>query len=426
MSDIDFSARKIHRNTQSIKIYVLILFFLLGGVTSLNSILIPKLKDVFSLGYLQAMLIEIVFFTCYLLISIPAGLLIQRCGYVYSICVGLLVMLLGCCIFIVTTKITTFAVFLLAICVLATGVVVIQVVANPLISLLGSPDTAASRLTFAQAFNSLGTTIFLYIGAIFILEGLSNIDVSSMSESMLIAYRSHEANLISQVYLTIAVILFLITLLFWTKRHCLLFLEKKSSPRFLTTLDLLKKPRFLFGTLCIPLYVGAEVAIGSVMVNYLMRSDTLHLMGVPAGQYTSIYWGSAMVGRFIGYKLLTRYASEKILSAFATIALSLVVISSYSTGFISGWSLIFVGLFNSIMFPTIFSLANFGLKDRMPEGSGIICTSISGSVIISLIFGYIADFANLRIALLIPAACYAVIVAYGIFCLYDRTKFEKG
>ncbi|XCE13644.1 sugar MFS transporter [Candidatus Liberibacter asiaticus] len=414
----------IARNIQCTKIYIFILFFLFGGITSLNSILVPKLQNSFSLTYLQAMLVEAIFFSCYFFFSIPAGMFIQRYGYIKGICTGLLIMSLGCILFTATIEITTFKVFLIALCILAIGVVIIQVALNPFISLLGDPNTAVSRLTFAQFFNSLGTAIFPYIGSVLMLGNLASPNTSMLADTMK-DYQTDTARVISQMYLVLAIILFLATWLCWMQRNSFAD-HKRNHISFLKTLDILANPRFTMGAVCIFLYVGAEVAIGSIMANYLIRHDTLHLDGISAGQHTAIYWGSAMIGRFIGTWILSRFSAEKTLCAFATTACSLVILSSYTTGFISGWSLIAVGLFNSIMFPTIFSLASASLEDQASGGSGIICTTISGGVIIPLGVGYLVDIASLRDAMFVPAVCYIIIAIYGIYCCYKENNFEQN
>ncbi|WP_240532038.1 sugar MFS transporter [Candidatus Liberibacter americanus] len=400
------------------------MFFLFGGVTSLNSILIPKLQSIFSLSYLQAMLVETVFFACYFLFSIPAGILMQKYGYMRSTCIGLMIMSFGCILLTATVHITIFTMFLIPICILAIGVVIIQVISNPLISLLGSSDTAASRITLAQTFNSLGTTIFPYIGSSFILKDFSNTSISSISKEEIITYHYNEASSISHIYLIIGIICLIVALLCWKKADYF-YHEIKKPIKFFENIEILRNRRFAFGTLSIFLYVGAEVSIGSIMVNYLMRSDTLDLNELSAGHYTAIYWGSAMIGRFIGYQLLSNYSTEKVLSIFSATAVCLSIISSHTTGWISGYSLISIGFFNSVMFPTIFYLASAGLKNKTPEGSGIICTAISGGVIVPLIFGYIADIKTLREALWIPAICYICISIYGILCFYSVNNFKN-
>ncbi|QTP63661.1 sugar MFS transporter [Candidatus Liberibacter africanus] len=408
-----------NRNIQYTKIYTFVLFFLFGGITSLNSILIPKLQNIFSLTYLQAMLVEAVFFSCYFFFSIPSGMFIQRYGYMKSICTGLVIISLGCMLFVITTYITTFSMFLSALYIVAIGVVMLQVALNPLVSLLGDPKTAASRLTFAQSFNSLGTVIFPYVGSILILNNFAGPETSKLANTI-IANQNHAAKVISQIYLTLAIFLVPIIFLYWGKRDCFTDYTAKHI-KFFKTLNMLAIPRFAMGTICIFLYVGAEVSIGSIMVNYLMRQDTLFLGGVSAGHHTAIYWGSAMIGRILGCWILYRFSTKKTLSAFAITACSLVMISSYTTGFISGWSLIAVGLCNSIMFPTIFSLANLNLKERVSEGSGIICTSISGGVIIPLVFGHLIDISSIRDAFFVPAICYMIIAIYAISCFYKKS-----
>lgn len=412
-------AHAVPANAASLQTFVFALFFIFGGITSLNDVIIPKLKDLFTLSYAQAMLVQSAFFAAYFIVSIPAAAIVRRIGYMRTAVVGLLTMTAGCLLFIPASSSGVFATFLIALFVLASGITIVQVVANPLISLLGAPQTAHSRLTFAQAFNSLGTTVFPYVGAILILGSLATVDASTLSGAALDAYRAEETRVVVQTYIGLAVALVIVAALVWHNRTKLV---ETPAPQvsILKAFELLKQPRFAFGAACIFLYVGAEVAVGSVIVNYLMESDVLGLGAEAAGKHVPLYWGGAMVGRFIGATLLRMFSPGKVLACAAGMTILLLLVSANSTGLVSGWSLLAVGLFNSIMFPTIFSLASEGLGERAAEGSGLICVAIVGGAIVPLITGHAADLVGLKMALAVPAICYAIILCFGIFARRPR------
>ncbi|MEW6022444.1 MAG: sugar MFS transporter [Pseudomonadota bacterium] len=412
-------AHAVPANAASLQTFVFALFFIFGGITSLNDVIIPKLKDLFTLSYAQAMLVQSAFFAAYFIVSIPAAAIVQRIGYMRTAVVGLLTMTAGCLLFIPASSSGVFATFLVALFVLASGITIVQVVANPLISLLGAPQTAHSRLTFAQAFNSLGTTVFPYVGAILILGSLATIDASTLTGAALDAYRAEETRVVVQTYIGLAIALVIVAALVWHNRKKLV---ETPAPKvsILKAFELLKQPRFAFGAACIFLYVGAEVAVGSVIVNYLMESNVLGLSAEAAGKHVPLYWGGAMVGRFIGAALLRMFSPGKVLACAASMTILLLLVSANTTGMVSGWSLLAVGLFNSIMFPTIFSLACEGLGERAAEGSGLICVAIVGGAIVPLITGHTADLVGLKMALIVPAICYAIIVCFGIFSRRPR------
>ena len=293
--------------------------------------------------------------------------------------------------------------------------VIVQVVSNPLISLLGKPATAHSRLTFAQAFNSLGTTVFPIVGSILILGSLAKVTADQLSGVELDAYRTAESQAIVNGYLGIAVALALIAAVVWLFRNALKG-EKHEASEGLAGLDLLKRPRFGFGALCIFLYVGAEVALGSLIVNYLMQAHVMGLAEQAAGKLIFVYWLGAMVGRFIGSAVLRFINPGKLLAIVACGAITLLIISTQSTGTLAGYSLLAVGLTNAIMFPTIFTLACEKLGSRAADGSGIINVAIVGGAVIPLLTGIIADLtSSLAIAFILPMACYAVIAAFGFY-----------
>src|SRR5271156_2694160 len=291
----------------NLQAFVYALFFAFGGITSLNDVIIPKLKALFTLSYGEVMLVQSAFFAAYFIISIPAAALVRRVGYMRSAVVGLLAMTLGCLLFIPASSHGMFGLFLLALFVLASGITTVQVVANPLISMLGPARTASSRLTFAQAFNSLGTTIFPYVGSILILGSLATVDPATLSGAALDAFRTVETQVVVHTYIGLAIALVLLAAVVWLRRKSLVEAPVPPTP-ILRAFDLLTRPRFAFGTLCIFLYVGGEVAIGSLIVIYLMQANVLGLASGIAGKHVSVYWGGAMVGRFVGAWLLRLFA----------------------------------------------------------------------------------------------------------------------
>jgi len=408
-----------------LRVFVFALFFVFGGITSLNDVLIPKLKALFTLSNAEVMLVQSAFFVAYFIVSIPAAALVRHIGYMRAAVVGLLTMTAGCLLFVPASASGMFMVFLIALFVLAAGITTVQVVANPLISLLGDATTASSRLTFAQAFNSLGTTVFPYVGSILILGSLAHIDPSTLSGAALDVFRTSETGVIVRTYLGLAAALVLVAAIVWLYRKRLVDASTKPSS-ILHAFDLLRRPRFGFGTACIFLYVGAEVAIGSVIVLYLMQTSVLGLATEEAGKHVPLYWGGAMVGRFIGAYVLRLCSPGKVLAFASGAVVTLLLISANTEGAVSGWSLLAVGLFNSIMFPTIFSLASEGLGSRAAEGSGILCVAIVGGAIIPLATGHASDHWGLKAALVVPAVCYAGILLYGWYARLPLQALESS
>jgi MFS transporter, FHS family, L-fucose permease len=445
-----------HIDAPQLQLFVMGLFFIFGGITSLNDVIIPKLKELFTLNYTQALLVQFCFFTAYLVIGLPGAALVKWIGYMRGAVVGLLTMMAGCLLFIPASQTATYEVFLLALFVLASGVVIVQVVSNPLMSLLGKPQTAHSRLTFAQAFNSLGTTVFPYFGSILILGGLATVTADQLSGAKLDAYRTAESQAIVNGYLGLAVALAAVASVVWAFRNKLqhdatsmdsaplmqparyaiglaliiaggfaaaqgqavlgLILILLAPAIWLFKNSLLTLPRFRFGALCIFLYVGAEVSIGSLIVNYLMQPHVMGLQEQAAGKLIALYWGGAMVGRFIGSAVLRVVSPGLVLAGCAFGAITLIAVSTLTTGTLSGYSLLAIGLMNSIMFPTIFSLACEKLGARSADGSGIINVAIFGGAVIPLMTGMIADATgSLAIAFVLPAICYAIIASFGIY-----------
>ncbi len=397
------------------------LFFIWGGITSLNDILIPKLKDLFSLSYTEVMLTQFAFFMAYAIVSVPAGTLVSRLGYMKGIVCGLGIMAVGCLLFIPAANLATYEIFLIALFILAGGITILQVAANPLIANLGPTETSHSRLTFAQAFNALGTTIAPFIGAKLILDSLEDKDPVTLTGAELTAFRVEEASILSHTYMALATTLLVIAIIFWLSRNRFHHKTDIEQANLKQSLTLLSRPRLLFGMLAIFLYVGAEVTIGSFLVNYLMLPSTMATTAKTAGELIAFYWGGAMVGRFFGAAILRVISPGKVLTAAAVGSILLIIISIVSTGKIAGWTLIAVGLCNSIMFPTIFSLALEGLGNRTAQGSGLLCMSIVGGAFIPLFTGVVADLTSLSMALTIPALCYAFIAAYGRIVLNTKS-----
>ncbi len=410
-------------NARGLLILVVAVFFLFGGITNLNDVLIPKLKGLFSLNYAQAMLVQFAFFTSYAIFSIPSGILMQRLGYFRGIVLGFAIMAGGCLLFLPAAYSGTFGAFLAALFVLGGGITLLQVAVNPLIITLGAPETAHSRLTFAQFFNSVGVFLMIRFGAAAILGETSTVDPTTLSGDALRAFRVAETTVIGHSYIGLAIVLTLIAAFFWTRRSVI---DSQQVERVATagTFALLRRPRLAFGCLCIFVYVGAEVSVASIMINYLEQPRTLGATASAAGILLSYYWLGALIGRMLGGFLLRLFQPGFMLALAAGIAIALLGVSATSTGSIAAWSILAVGLFNSIMFPTIFSLAVEGLDTEAPKASGLLCTAIVGGAIVPLLTGATADAAGLSAALFVPAICYAIIVVFGLTTLKLKRNLQ--
>jgi FHS family L-fucose permease-like MFS transporter len=393
---------------------VVLLFFAWGFATVLNDSLIPKLKGLFALSYTEVMLTQFSFFIGYFFFSIPAGFLLSRIGYIRGAILGLVVMACGCLLFQPAVASGIFPAFLVALFVIAAGMTLLQVVANPFIAELGPESSSHSRLTLAQAFNSLGTTIGPLIGAALILKGGVILDPSHLSPAALAAARVTQAHAVQLLYLAVAAGLAIVAILFWLMRTSAAPPVSAKMASFAAVWALRGNSRLLLGAVAIFVYVGAEVSIGSMMTNYLMQPSVLGLIAERAGKLVSFYWGGAMIGRFIGSFVLREVRPGYLLSVCAVCALALASTSSLSAGGLAAWSLIAVGLFNSIMFPTIFALASEHLGEETPNGSALLCMAIVGGAIVPEITGAVADATTLAAALAVPAICYIWIAIYGL------------
>jgi FHS family L-fucose permease-like MFS transporter len=370
-----------------------VLFFMMGFITCLNDILVPFLKQVFDLDYTKAALVQFCFFGAYGLTSIPASKLIEKVGYQKGMIFGFILTAVGCCLFFPAVSFHTYGLFLLALFVLASGVVILQVAAHPFVSVLGSPETASARLTMTQAFNSFGTFLAPFFGSYLILGKL----VGKSSES------------VKYPYLLIAGVLVVIALVLSRIQFPKLEAQASAQGSFW---KVLKEKNLLLGMLGIFTYVGAEVAIGSFLVNYIM--ENAFLLEADAANFIAFYWGGAMVGRFIGIYTLKLFSPGKVLAFHAVAAIALIFTSINSTGMLAVYAMILVGLCNSIMFPTIFTLAIKGLEDHAEKASGLLATAILGGAIVPVLTGWVADGNGLRTAFLLPAVCYGYIAFYGL------------
>jgi FHS family L-fucose permease-like MFS transporter len=398
------------------------LFFMWGFITCLNDILIPHLKSVFSLNYTQVMLIQFTFFTAYFIVSLPSGFIVEKVGYKRGIVIGLLVAGIGCLMFYPAAGYRSYPVFLSALFILASGITLLQVSANPYVAILGKPQTASSRLTLTQAFNSLGTTVAPVFGSLLILSVAvkSSEELAALQPSELSAYQLAEAASVQVPYLWLAALLFVIAAVFAVlKLPAIEAASEENHANSGTNYDTLHKsalkyPHLVLGAVAIFVYVGGEVAIGSFLVNFLGQPYIAGLSAAEAGQYLSFYWGGAMVGRFIGAAVMRKINPGKVLAFNASIAALLVLITMIFSGHISMWAILAVGLFNSIMFPTIFTLAVAGLGKHTGQGSGVLCMAIVGGAIIPVVQGYFADTIGIHHAFFLPILCYMYIAYYGI------------
>lgn len=383
-----------------------VLFFMWGLITSLNDILVPHLKAVFTLNYVQASLVQFSFFTAYFVMSFPAGRLVERLGYKRGIIVGLVTAGVGCLLFLPAAGAQSYPAFLAALFILASGITLLQVAANPYVNVLGSPQSAASRLNMTQAFNSLGTTVGPLVGSVTILA----IGAGAASE---LGSAAAEADSVKMPYLVLAALLFAIAVLIGLFRLPRISHGEPSDGAAAGRHSLLAHRHLVYGVVGIFAYVGAEVAIGSYLVSLMGQPDIAGLPGEQASKFLSLYWGGAMVGRFIGSVLMRSIRPNRILAFNAVTNAVLLAVAIGVGGHVAMWALILIGLFNSIMFPTIFSLALEGLGNLTSKGSGLLCMAIVGGALVPLVQGFFADHIGLLQSFAIPLVCYLYICWFG-------------
>jgi FHS family L-fucose permease-like MFS transporter len=434
------------KNYTSAFVIVTVLFFLWGFITVLVDSLVPRLREVFELSYGMITFLQSAFFVAYFVFSIPAGGLISKIGYQKGVVIGLVTMSIGCLLFYPASEYRIFGVFLIAFFMLAGGITILQVAANPYVAVLGSEDKASSRLNLSQAFNSFGASIAPLVGAVYLLSDkiLSGEEISQLSIDHKKAYYAQEAAAVQTPFLVFSLLILLLGITFlYIKLPKILESENTSTYR-----KALKSRTVWLGILAIFFYVGAEVTIGTAAITYFMEmnldqiirerpflkntsffiielfgGDTTDIDGKGiVGAFLTFYWLGAMIGRFIGAYLTKIFKPTIILAVFGLTAISLILISVYTEGLISMWSLLIVGLFNSIMFPTIFTSTLDGQGDLKPKISGLLCMAIVGGGIILPIFGFIADFTSFKIALTLLTLCYGY-VAYFAFSNYAKNNY---
>ena len=391
------------------------IFFMWGFITCLNDILIPHLKAAFSLTWVQAMLIQFTFFGAYFLMSLPAGRLVAVVGYKRGIVAGLAIAGVGALLFWPAAALHVYGLFLGALFVLATGITVLQVAANPYVALLGPEQTSSSRLTLAQSMNALGTTIAPLFGGLLILaaEPRSAEQLALLPQAEALAYRAAEAQSVQVPYFGLAIALFVLAAAIWMFRLPSIAGVEDSKEQG-TLGAALRHKHLAFGVLAIFFYVGAEVSIGSVLVNFLsMPGIGEGLTEQAATRYVSLYWGGALVGRLVGTFLLVRFDPRRLLGLFALVVMGLLAVTMLGTGELAKWSVVSVGLFNSIMFPTIFALAIGGLGPLTGQGSSLLVMAIVGGAVVPLAVGWLADHYGLQASFLLPMLCYLFIVFYA-------------
>ncbi|QJD99770.1 sugar MFS transporter [Massilia forsythiae] len=391
---------------------VTILFFMWGLLTSLNDVLIPHLKSIYTLTYVQAMLVQFCFFGAYAIVSLPAGMLIRRIGYKHGAVTGLAIAAGGCALFYPAAT-SGYGLFLFAFFVLAGGITILQVAANPYVTVLGAPATASSRLNLTQAFNSLGTTLAPALGGLLILSGtvLGADELARLPAAQQVVYQAHQAAAVQGPYLVLAAALLGLAVLFALVR--LPAIRDGAAGAAAAAGSLLQHKHLVLGAVCIFVYVGAEVSIGSFLINFLGEARIAGLAHADAALYVSYYWGGAMIGRFVGSLVMRRVSPGRALACNAALAILLVLTATFGSGRTAMWALLAVGLCNSIMFPTIFSMALHRLGPLTGQASGVLCMAIVGGAIVPFVQGALADALGLQPSFLVPAACYAFVLYFG-------------
>lgn len=378
------------------------LFFFWGFLTSLNDVLIPHLKSAFSLNYTQAMLVQFAFFGAYFLVSLPAGKLISRLGFKAGIIAGLLTTAAGCVLFYPAAEVKLYVFFLGGLFVLASGITILQVTANPYVAALGDEKSASSRLNFCQGLNSVGHTVAPFFGGALII-GASQLGGPANPESVQIPY------------LLIALALIVVAIVF--KRFPLPKIAAESGQSASLQGEAVKKltahRHLVLGAVAIFLYVGAEVSIGSFLINFLSSDDIAGLTHKDAATYLGLYWGAAMVGRFAGAYIMQFIKASSALTFNALAAIFLLVVVMSASGSIAMWAVVLIGLCNSIMFPTIFSLGIRGLGAATAEGAGLLCLAIVGGAILPVLQGIVADTLSIQMSFIVPLASYGFVTWYA-------------
>jgi FHS family L-fucose permease-like MFS transporter len=392
------------------------LFFVWGFCTVINDAVIPHLQSIFGLSYVQASLIQLAFFGSYFFFAQPAGKLVEWVGYQRTMVIGLLTMGVGALLFIPAATTAQYALFLLAEVVIAAGVTVLQVAANPYVTILGPPETASSRLNLTQAFNTLGDTVAPYIGGMLILGVTQAARVGAPLEgAALTASRIQQAASIKLPYSVIAgaVILLALAIAFYKFPRLEVTRDFRPASLDIKQDSLWNHPHLYLGAIAIFIYVGAEVSIGSFLVKYFADPTIAGLPLEQGAKLVTFYWAGMMVGRFVGSAVMQRMPAHRLLAWSGVGAGLLVGASLFGTGYFALVCILAVGLFNSIMFPTIFTLAVAELGPLTGRGSGLLVQGIVGGAVIPVLMGYLADHYGIHRSLVLPMLCYLFVIYYG-------------
>lgn len=423
------------------------LFFMVGFLTCLNDVIIPHLKAIFELNYAEALLVQFAFFSSYFLFSYPGGMIVERFGYKKAMIAGLITMAVGAGMFVPASYVALFPIFLAALIILAAGMTIVQVSINPYVTVIGPTATASSRLNLAQAFNSVGTFIAPSIGAYLILGGVGQLTpakLHSLPSALQQSYRATQASSVRMPYIGLALMLLLIALALGViklktqtgvSQHTQDFRPGAFSEALTQQDSIWRHPWLLFAALGIFTYVGAEVAIGSLLVNYMGLPQIAHLPEQTAAFFLPVYWGGLMVGRFAGSAILQRVSTGLVVGIAGTVALVLVLVSmhTHGTGLVYTetinlfghprnlvlprstpmWTMLAVGLCNSVMFPSIFTMGVQGLGPLTSKGSSLLIAAILGGALIPEIQGRLADRIGLQPAFIVPVICFLYLAAFG-------------
>ncbi|TVV76609.1 sugar MFS transporter [Sphingomonas solaris] len=390
------------------------LFFMWGFITVINNTLLPHLRSVFELDYTQTTLIESVWFIAYFFASIPSARLIRRVGYQRAIVVGLLVMAGGALLMVPAAKVPSYGLVLTALFIIASGITLLQVAANPYVTVIGPPETGSSRLNLVQAFNSLGTTLApLFAG--YLILGRSKGGTAAVGTTLTAAERYADAQSVILPYVIVAVVLVLLAIVI--ARFPLPTIgqsTQRASQADRAGLSLWKHRNLVFGIPAIFIYLIAEIGVANLFINFVSQPDIANITREQASRYLALLWGGMMVGRFAGSYLMRRMPAEKVLAGFSIAAFVVMIVATFAQGPAAMWALILVGLCHSIMFPTIFSLGIRGLGPLTEEGAGLLIMAIAGGALV-VVQGKLADMYGLQWSFLLTAACELYVLFYAVW-----------
>ena len=415
-SNTTFNMDPVEKTNYSAMAMVTTLFFVWGFCTVLNDTLIPRLQVIFGLSYMQASLVQLSFFGSYFLFAQPSSKLIERIGYQKTMVVGLLAIALGSLLVLPAASVASYPFILVAEIVLGAGITALQVSANPYVAILGPPSSSASRLNLTQAFNTLGDTVAPYFGSILILGTVAEVAARPIGEAAQNAYRVHQAASIKLPYLLIAGAMVVLALAIALYRFPRLEVTRDFRPGGLDSKQdsIWNHPHLYLGAVAIFIYVGAEVSVASYLVKYLAEPEIGNLPLKTGAKLLSLFWLLTALGRFAGSAVMQRFAPNRLL-AWAGVGVAIFVGASFlGHGLFSVVTIILVGLFNSIMFPTIFTLAVAELGPLTGRASGILVEGIVGGAAIPVLMGWLADRYGIHHSLFVPFLCYGFVIFYGL------------